>query len=113
MESWQSVTSAVELGHLRVLARTIADSPAPVLDDSQAIVFPTYRGSIVTASMDPEKALASPLPRIQRVSSTAEFSSTIASDDQALSPRSAVELPSLGVSLGGARFQCTLGPQRP
>jgi hypothetical protein len=113
MESWQSVTSAVELGHIRGPGKTATDTPDPVLDHSQAIILPTYQGSIVTGSMGPQKATASPLPKVRPASSIAQFSYTIAAGDQALSPGSTVELSSLGVSLGSARFRCTLQSQRP
>lgn len=111
--SWESLISAVELGHLHAPGSVVTGPSAPVPGDSQEAVVPSYKGSTFAGSMGPENATPGPLPNLQRVLPDVENSHTIAVDDAALCPRSGVELPFLGVILGSARFQCTLQAQHP
>jgi hypothetical protein len=111
--NWESMIAAVELGHVHAPASTAAEPSGPVPGDSRELVVPSYKGSIIARSMGPERATAGPLPKVRWASSTVDSDHTIVLDDSALSPHSRVELPSLGVVLGSARFQCTWQAHRP
>ena len=111
--SWHSVTSAVELGHLQVPGKAVTDPPGPVLDDSQEIVVPAYKGGFLIGSMGPENARLGFAAKVQRVLPSVEIPNTVVLDDSALSPNAGAGVPSLGVSLGSARFRCTLQAQHP
>jgi hypothetical protein len=111
--SWESVISAVELGHLHAPDTAVIDPSGPVPGDSQEVVVPSYKGSIFAGTMGPENATPGPVPNLQRGLLVVENSNPIVVDDSALGPHSVMELPSLSVILGSARFQCILQAQHP